>query len=119
MIEEALEHYDRILKTEPENAEAIGTKAMALGEKQGEFEQARLLLEPSLRNADMHIASAFAAVAPHFDRIPEAAGYLESIVEQDNISNCDLRLLHFSLAGYSTRPAITIVLFITSPRAMI
>ena len=95
-IEEALETFDRILEKEPDNIEAISAKAMAW-EKQGNYDQARLLLEPLLDCVDPNIANAFAAVATHHNKTNEAIVVLEKALQQTSLTKSDARTLHFRL----------------------
>jgi len=95
-IDEALEHYDKILKQDPRHIEAICAIALAY-EKSGDFDKAAMFLEPLLDQTDINVANAFAVVAVHIGRTEEAIQRMEAVLEKGGLGKSDARALHFKL----------------------
>ena len=81
-FDEALAHLDQALAVDPRDVHALAAR-VRLHERRGDFPAAARALGPALaaHPDDPQVALAFAAVAPHAQRVEEAAAHLERVAQ--------------------------------------
>ena len=96
--DEALSSFQRALELKPGSPDAIAGMGLLM-ERRGEFEAGFALVHPILECApdNIDLALAFAALASHVDRRPEAVALLEGFVQQTNVTTRKTADAYFAL----------------------